>query len=470
MANPPTTQIQMRDGRYVDAQTNFGQGPQHPQKFLIVIQYYDGDVAQAEDLANIICDLERVRNKDADILLFGRHDAQPFPAHIRQKLEAKFDRVHVATCRSRDGTSYPFASNCMWYDLVALLGQYPVWNKPYFAFINLETDCVPVHPGWIKELIMEFKIAQVHDKVCIGHINPTHATPHMNGVGVYPIDMFYKVPGNRLAGGPLDVAFDLYHARSILPIAMDTPLIMMEFRRATITAADLFKAHKGGIEPALYHGVKDSSAREAVRARYITFSEKKDLSRTTVFTYFDPGSSSQAMHMNEVLELWKQAWASRGWNPVVLRRIDAAKNPRYQAMLTAISHFPYAGDKQEQENGFMRWLALESVGGGLLVRYDEVPNAYTPDKLTLDSQLKGAGLSTLIGMMVDYTPPMELEDVTDEDVIDLCRIPPRYSCVAYGREGYKTADAVSFTDSAVANSPARGKQKSDAIRDYLQEA
>lgn len=457
----------MRDGRYVPMQADFGNQPPENRKFLIVLQYYDGDMAEAEDLANIIADLERVRNKDADILLYARHDARPFPSHVISKLESKFEKVHQGVCRSRDGTTYPFAPNCMFYDLVTLLGQYPQWNQPYYAFINLETDAVPVHPGWIRELILEFKISEIHGKKCIGHMDLQHATPHMNGLAVYPIDMFFKVPGGALAGGNLAIAYDLYHAKSILPLAYDTPLIMMEYRRPTITAADLFKAHKGGIEPALYHGVKDSSAREAVKARYITFSEKKDLSRATVFTYVDGQPDSELVR---VLDLWKQAWASRGWNPVILRRMDAAKNLRFLAMSKALERLPCAGSKDEQAEGFYRWLALETVGGGLLVKPDEIPNVFMPDKLTDDMKLDGIPLSALIGMMIDYTITPDDFSVSDQTLLNACKVKFGYTVLDYGVKGYKSAQVVSFNDLAIAGSSARGKRKSDVMRSYLEGA
>ncbi len=459
----------MGDGRYVPAQLDINNRPPENQKFLIVLQYYDGDVEQVEEIANIMADMERVRNHDADILLFGRHDARPFPSHIKEKLRTKFDQVHETVCRSRDGTSYPFASNCMFYDLVTLLGQYPQWNQPYFAFINWEADCIPVHPGWIKQLIHEFKIAQVHGKHCIGHIDLKHATPHMNGLGVYAIDIFSKVPGGVLAGGPLAVAYDMHHGKNLLPIAYDSPLIMFEYRRPTITAADLFKPHKGGIEPAIYHGVKDASAREAVKARHITFSEKKDLSRTTVFTYFQTPTDLGHGNSSEIVEIWRQGWSSRGWNPVVLRLMEASRHPKFAALKKALETLPYVGDKQEQAGLFYRWLALDSVGGGLLVETDQLPNAFTPDRAS-SRALDRDTLAVLIDSFIHYTvkPEDTLNGVSH--VTDLSVMGKSMPAVDFGAPGYRDAEIVSFSDAAIIASPQRGRRKSDVMLDYLRGA
>src|SRR6478609_5812901 len=466
LLSQPPPQVRMGDGRYVPAQVDFGKGPPENQKFLIVLQYYDGDVEQVEEVANIMADLERVRNKEADIMLFARHDAKPFPSHIRAKLLTKFDQVHEVRCRSRDGTSYPFATNCMFYDLVALLGQYPQWNQPYFAFINWESDCVPVHPGWISQLIHEFKIAQVHGKHAIGHIDLKHQTPHINGLAVYAIDIINKVPGDKLRGGPLQVAYDMYHGANLLPIAYDSPLVMFQFRRPTITAADLFSAHKGGIEPAIYHGVKDASAREAVKARYITFSEKKDLARTTVFTYFSTTTDVGHGESNAVIELWKQGWASRGWNPIVLRLMEASRHPKFAALTKTLQTLPYVGDKAEQAGLFYRWLALDSMGGGLLVNNDQLPNAFTPERVGTRA-LDRDTLAVLIDSFINYT--VKPEDVLNgvSHVTDLSVMGKAMPAADFGAPGYKEAEIVSFSDAALIASTQRGRRKSDVMQDYL---
>jgi len=464
----------MADGRVVPAQADFGKGPPENQKFLIVLQYYDGDVNDMEEVANIIADLERVRNHEADIMLFARHDAKPFPSHTRSKLESKFDKVHAVTCRNRDGNSYPFASNGMFYDLVTLLGQYPQWNQPYFAFINLESDCVPLHPGWIRELINEFRQAQARGKHAAGHFhNGKEAPVHMNGVAVYAIDMFFKVPGGKLQGGRPNVAYDLDQAQNILPYAYDTPYIAMEYRRPTITAADLFRGHKAAVEPAIFHGVKDSSAREAVKAKHITFSDTADLSRKTVFTYYDSAHDIGHGQSNEELDLWRLGWQSRGWNPVVLRLMDASRNPRFSEVEAAIQRLPYAGDRRIQRGEFLRWLALDTVGGGLLVNADQQPNAFTPSKLKDHMQVFRPALKDFFDRLMNYAPlPTDVRGgmphVSDETLGEFKASLNEWIKVAdVGGENFKSADLVDFSDRALSDSKYRGQRKTDVIREYL---
>jgi len=467
----------MANGQVVRAQLDFGNQKPANQKFLIVLQYYDGDMGDMEEVANIICDLERVRNRDADVLLFGRHDAKPFPAHTKAKLESKFDKVHQLSCRLRDGTSYPFASNCMFYDLVTLLGQYEQWNKPYFAFLNLESDCVPLHPGWIRELITEFKVAQTRDKHAIGHIyRGSEAPEHMNGVGVYAIDIFHKVPGAKLRGGKPNIAYDLYQAPNILPLAQDTPLIQMVYRQPTITSQELFSNHKGSAEPAIYHGVKDSSAREAVKARHITFSEKKDLSRSTVFAYYDSAHDVGHAQRNEEIDLWMQAWRSRGWNPIVLRLMDASRNARFAELDAAIKKLPFVGDKNKQRAGFIRWAALATVGGGFLVDLDQLPNNFTPGDLDPELQLIKSQVESMLDAVIQYAPePSDMlngePSVSDDSVLKYrASIMEHVSIADIGGENYRTANLVDVSDRAMRDSKFRGRKKSDVIQDYLRGA
>ncbi len=473
----PAGFTRMANGQVVRAQTDFGNTKPANQKLLIVLQYYDGDMNDMEDVANIICDLERVRNKDADILLFGRFDAKPFPSHSKSKLLSKFDKVHEVQCRARDGKSYPFASNCMFYDLVTLLGQYEQWNRPYFAFLNLESDCVPLHPGWIRELANEFKTAQAHGKQAIGHIyRGAEAPEHMNGVAVYAIDIFHKVAGAKLRGGKPNVAYDLYQAPNILPLAEDTALIQMVYRQPTITKEELFRHHKGAVEPAIYHGVKDASAREAVRARHITFSEKKDLSRSTVFAYYDSAHDVGHGQRNEEIDLWRQAWQSRGWNPVVLRLMDASRNGRFQELDEAIKKLPYVGDKNDQRKDMIRWAALATIGGGFMVDLDQLPNAFTPNDLNEDLRFSKTDAEALVKAIIEYLPTDDDKlngnpHVSDETILNTrAALMDSVTSADIGAPEYKSANLVNFSDRALRDSPYRGKRKSDVIREYLRGA
>lgn len=380
--------VRMGDGTYVPASRPSQSAQMQNQKFLIVIQYYEGDRESAEDLGSLIADLERVRNKDADILILRRHDANEFDRGVRTKLSDKFEKVFFETCRRRDAKGYPFGPNQMWSDIVTLIGQVPQWRNNYYAFLPLESDCTPLHPGWIGELIEEFKMAKARGFAAVGHI---HSDPveHLNGVAVYDSNLWRIVGGNKLNGSDPQIAYDIYHRRVILPIAHNTPRIMMQYQRPTITAEDLFKPWKEGMEPAMFHGVKDGSARAAVRARHITHSETKDLSQRTVFTYEHQRPTNQAVGIK--YQLWYDAWKSRGWNPVKLSLRDAVKNPKYPVIMEAVKRLKAVSAQTDFDERICRWVALEFLGGGLMVDPEVIPSNFTPERFSPSPMVLSSG-------------------------------------------------------------------------------
>ena len=343
------------------------------KKLLVVIQYWHGDMQPASELADLIADLERIPNQEADIMIFGRWDAPDFPIGSVSRLREKFGTVHVRRCRRLNSPGYPFGSNQMFFDLVQLLGE-SQWKQQYFGFINLESDCVPTRPGWINELILEAKREFATGKLAVGHINEK-PVKHLNGVAVYSSDLC-KVFGPAPGGGGNN-AYDIYHADKILPVAQDSPLVYLNFNLPTITAEDLFSSKKSGVFPALFHGVKDASARTAVRAKHIKLDGERDLSEITVFTFFD-NTELNANEQKAQIEIWKDAWRSRGWNPVVLGPLDVMKHLKYEEFRAAVEKFPTVNPKKYELVCYLRWLALSYVGGGLMTDYDVIPGTFIP--------------------------------------------------------------------------------------------
>lgn len=262
----------MRMGsRLVPISKPFGTAKAIVQKFLVCLQFYAGDIAEAEELALLIAELERTRNHDADFLLMRRGDCREINPAVRAKLELKFDRVHQVMCRRSDAKGHPHGPNQMFADLVQLMGHSSPYRSDYYAFIPLEPDCTPTRPGWIGELIAAWRGAGTRGKAMVGfiHDNPV---PHMNGVGVWPTNAIHRIP--QLLGAGPQVPYDIYHRHRILPLAEATPLIWFRYRMPSITPESLFKAWSDGVSPCLFHGVKDGSARASVKARHITFTER----------------------------------------------------------------------------------------------------------------------------------------------------------------------------------------------------
>ena len=488
----------LANGQVVPSAGIIYQPAKKEKKLLVVVQYWAGDIAQAELQTNLIADLERFPNQNVDILLFGRRDAPNFQIGAVQRLQAKFGTVHQLKCRRIGATGYPYGANEMFYDLVHTMAE-PRFSEKYFAFVNLESDCCPTNPGWTQQLIEAFHTAEASGKVMIGHLNE-RPVKHFNGVGVYSCEKTVKLFG-QIAGGPAMAAYDLYHASKFLPVGQDVPEIFLDFNRPTITADELFAPRKMEKTPALFHGVKDGSAFASVRSRHVTLDKNKDLSHTTVFTFFDAVPELDANEQKKQISLWKEAWLSRGWNPVVLGPLDVMKHPKYAEYRKAFEALPTVNPKKYELLCFLRWLALDYVGGGLMVDYDVIPGRLVPsditeirstaDKITVlqgksDStsaipsalHAKGKALKKWIETLAKYKPDeKDVEGnrthVSDQGVLN--RIIPADWIVVnplvreVGEEGWKGAALVHFPNGAVAKYRP-GATKSLLMMEFLRSA
>ena len=415
--------VRMGDGRLVPAQAGFGRVvTKKEKKFLLVLQYYNGDIEQVEEQASLICDLEKVRNREVDVMLFRRADAREIGKHVTDKLKSKFGEVMSVKCRRVDAKGWPYGPNQMWSDLIMLMASAPALRDGYYAFLPLEADVVPTRPGWIGELIAEWKQAMARGKAIIGYVHD-NPVPHVNGVAVYAADVYKRGGSITLAGGSPQIPYDVRHAKTLLPMTQPTPLIHFKWQMPTVTAAEVF-AERNGVQPALFHGVKDGSARAAVKARHVTFTEARDvpdsvyaessqIDGVTFITQTSPKDSSsgefgqpllqppakrpnvytyvcrQGKPSNEdarILEFWRKGWTAAGFNPIVLKLTHAASHPKFDDVQNAIERLPRVGNARDVVNGFNRWLALDMQEGGLMVDVTTLPDGLTPADVSEVSQ------------------------------------------------------------------------------------
>lgn len=346
------------------------------RKLLIVLNYWNGDRDMMKSLAELICDLESKRNENADILFFRRWDAEQMPHALIHRLEEKFESVKQLACRRRNAGGYPYGPNEMFYDLLeSMYGR--DWQMKYYAFLNMEADCCPLSPDWIEQMIAAYTEAYNERKSAAGHFSYDGSSrPHLNGAGIYSTDFWQKAGGMNIIGGPANIAYDVYHAQRIVPISKDVSQILLDFNRKTINEEDLFSLKKNGNPVYYLHGVKDLSAITAVRNKFVQPNGvvNHPTKIRTVCTYFDQSQETNVTEQKQLIELWKMAWKSAGYNPVVLEEWDASKHPEY-ANLKAKTRDIKQPAKRAAMARLYRWLAFTHVGGGFYVEYDILPNA-----------------------------------------------------------------------------------------------
>ncbi|OBT69775.1 hypothetical protein VE03_00722 [Pseudogymnoascus sp. 23342-1-I1] len=94
--------------------------------------------------------------------------------------------------------------------------------------------------------------------------------------------------------------------------------------------------------------------------------------RTPMYTYFDGeggGGREVGEVLNQVLLTWRRAWWAQGFRPVILGREEARRSKLFE------------GGKGELGEEVLRWLAWESMGGGILCSYLALPMGAFEDPL-----------------------------------------------------------------------------------------
>jgi hypothetical protein len=235
---------------------------------LVCLTYWQGDWAMAREVAKLLSDLLPEKQSNVEFLFQRRFDCEAPDMEILQHCEEKFEKVHVRRSR-RIGIDFPMGCNEIVFDLF----DFMFCNRHKFpkveSFLVVEADCVMLSRTWNYELIEEWHCAQDEGKFLCGSFIPGNFNGgkfHINATAIYRWDILKHVPA--LIGSPGTEGWDWYHGIRLHPVGYDTPLIYLDYRRASISPEELFSPKKNRKIPVLYHGVKDSSAIMAVRERF----------------------------------------------------------------------------------------------------------------------------------------------------------------------------------------------------------
>ncbi len=134
-------------------------------KILLALQFWDGDKAQALQLARLLADLEPKHCDIADFLLVSRFDTAHDPATIKH-VSRKFNTFSYVS-KGR-GTGWPAGCNDLLFGTLGWLfhkkqaGQIP----GYKAIFTFEADGVPMRRDWISALRAAWDDANKVKPVC----------------------------------------------------------------------------------------------------------------------------------------------------------------------------------------------------------------------------------------------------------------------------------------------------------------
>lgn len=99
--------------------------------------------------------------------------------------------------------------------------------------------------------------------------------------------------------------------------------------------------------------------------------------RQPIYCYYDATvkkTRDEKDAESELLLTWRRAWWAQGFQPVILSAAEAIKNPTYEKLQRLDVDSRVKGD-------LMRWLAWETMGGGILAHYTLLPTVPKEDAL-----------------------------------------------------------------------------------------
>lgn len=361
-------------------------------RMIASIAFCHKDRQATMELVKLLADLEPKQNVELDLLLVCDSQTDPIPEDYLNTCMGKFRTLQQVMCTVEAGGYWPGANALFHFtaNFVASL----VKRNPAFvgikAWLNLESDCVPLRKDWHAALSESYDTARKHGKFIVGNIIPAQPNyqAHVNGVAVYPTDLADVRFGTRLLGCSPLVQFDVHYGPRFVPNAFDDNSFFINWKVFTIGKKELFTAPKGRIAlPTWYHGVKDASARNAVREKLLEGNDKDttvqfvEKNPGVVFTYYEELVGRPSHEEKEQIECWKRTWIVRGFTPKILNEAIARQHPKYAEVTAKIAKFPTTNNKTYEAACYLRWLALAVVGGGLLSDYDVVNSHFTKDKL-----------------------------------------------------------------------------------------
>lgn len=233
-----------------------------PVVFCLQVCPYDAQ--SAIELCALIADLQGKKRNDLEFWVVHRRDTpRGYIEWMNESLHRAFERPYFFSAPNfADG--FPMGCNLLWNSTMLLAGTARTNGLTHATgILTFEPDCVPLSSDWMDALADEWQAA--HAEV-VGNLVGEGEGQHINGNAMFRIDLLQRYP--ELGAFGWNQAWDTYHAELLTRIGKNTDLIAQDYQIANISEEELFKPRKGGVVPALFHGVKDGSARTAVRTRF----------------------------------------------------------------------------------------------------------------------------------------------------------------------------------------------------------
>ena len=239
------------------------------KKFLIALQYWDGDKERIISLLDLYHKTIEPNNPWADLCLYARFDASFPDEEVLNKLRQTFNKVWTFKSRTQM-TGWPDGCNALWGDLAmdayrksteSCPPKPPVWAE-YKSILAIESDTCPLQKKWLQVISEEWDAHGVKLMGAWDERNGDH--PHINGIGhingnaMFAIDMAKVAPA--CIASPFGHGWDTVHAPLFKEVGWQgTYAIRNWYHVKSVTKEqfdDLVNDHAVFI-----HGIKDDSVR-----------------------------------------------------------------------------------------------------------------------------------------------------------------------------------------------------------------
>ena len=240
-------------------------------KFLIILPFWNGDKSQMCELAKLIADFEPNHSTVADVLFVARFDTKHDPK-TAQYVSRKFN-IHLHTSM-RQGTGWPMGCNSLWFGSMEWCFRMIAARKVphYRAIINMEADCAPLDPNWLRVLKDQWSAVSRTRPVAIAGdiIHLPGGWEHVNANAVVSGDLKFLRWMVTIAGGhEKNAGWDYYLANDLRRWGWaKLPGIRSCWGTSTLTEQDFHKHRAEGV--VMLHGVKDGSAKVLSRKSFLT--------------------------------------------------------------------------------------------------------------------------------------------------------------------------------------------------------
>jgi hypothetical protein len=105
----------------------------------------------------------------------------------------------------------------------------------------------------------------------------------------------------------------------------------------------------------------------------------------------------------KLIGLCAQSWAKHGWGFTLLNEEVAKRSEFYSAVKEKMRAYPTVNNPEYELICFLRWCALEAVGGGLFIDYDMINYGFGCREFSGDTILSYGGKNH-----IETTPPVFL--------------------------------------------------------------